>query len=459
MNDYDIIVVGASTTGSWFAAEMAKRGHSVLVLEKEEKDRVSRSYDIFHMGKEDMERFGLPIPQEGDEAYGFCFSSGRNYSPYGHYPKGGINHVIGMHKHAYIMKMNAEAEVQGAEILYGAPFHDFVRDEKGNITGVTYTHSGELRRANCRLVADCSGIPSAARRKLPDTAYVENFPLTQKDIFYVVLYYVTYEDEKVDPMALHGSFMQYKAWSAPSGDSHGAILGVGANFSYDYAEEIFRDFRKNIPWPKYRVDKVEKGMTPYHRGLYSFVDNGFIAMGDAACLTKPTCGEGCTSALYQAEIAVDVISGLLKKGEALTRENMWSINRRYMEVQGKSFDSLRPILIGAVNFNYDEAEYLFSKDIIFSSSILGNMEGSSFTAAEGAKTVSGIIGGMIRGKLRPAPVKKLLQGLQQSKAVEALYDDYPETPTGYFQWKKRADALWEEIGTMADACQRDDDRV
>ena len=64
--------------------------------------------------------------------------------------------------------------------------------------------------------------------------------------------------------------------------------------------------------------KVEKGLTPYHRSVYSFVDDGFIAMGDAACLTKPTCGEGCTSSLVQGEIAANVITKLLNDGKPLT---------------------------------------------------------------------------------------------------------------------------------------------
>ena len=40
MKKYDIIVVGASTTGAWFARQMAQRGHSVLVIEKQEKEIV-----------------------------------------------------------------------------------------------------------------------------------------------------------------------------------------------------------------------------------------------------------------------------------------------------------------------------------------------------------------------------------------------------------------------------------
>ncbi len=453
MEKFDILIAGASTTGAWFAKKMAEQGHSVLVIEKQEAENVSREYDIFHMGKLEMERFGLDIPKEGDEDYGFVFTSGRSYSPYGNYSKYGKEIVIGMHKHEFIMKMNRQAEAAGAKIIYGAAFSDFLKDEKGKIIGAKYITADGEQQAQAQLVADCTGIPSAARTKLPDNAYVENFPLTPEDIFYVVLYYAKYVDQKVDPLDLHGFFMQYKSWSAPSGDDHGAILGIGSNYDYAYAEEIFKDVRKNVPWPKYTVEKVEKGMTPYHRTLYSFVEDGFIAMGDTAFLTKPTCGEGCTSSLYQAEIAVEVISKLLKEGKALTKENMWSINKRYFQVQGKDFDALRPLLIGVISFSYKEAEYMFKNDIIFCQKILGGMgQDLDLGPADIAKIVAGILKGVATGNLKMANVKKTIKGLLQNGEVSKLYDEYPDSPAGYFSWKAKADALWAKIGKVADTC-------
>ncbi len=452
MKKYDVIVCGASTTGAYFAWKMAEKGHSVLMLEKEKAEDVSRAYDIFHMGRNDMEKFGLPIPKKGDPEYGFEFISGNVLSPYGNYPKKGSDPVVGMHKHEYIMLMNKIAEEKGAEIIYDAPFKDFLLDENGKIIGAKYISNGEEVEVEASLVADCTGIPAVARTKLPDDAYCENLKLTPRDIFYVVLYYAKYDDH-VKARDLDGSFLQYKTWSAPSGDEHGAILGVGGNYSYEYAEEIFKEFKKNVPWPKYTVDKTEKGMTPYHRGIYSFVEDGFIALGDTACLTKPTCGEGCTSSMYQIEIAVYVISKLLKEEKELTKENMWPINKRYIEVQGKDFDTMRPLLIGVVQASYDEAEYLFKHDIIFSQKILGGQGGDlTFTSAEIAKMISFIVGGVVSGKLKASTLKKIAKGLMQMIDLGKLYDEYPETPAGYFEWKKKADEKWAEIGKMADTC-------
>ncbi len=454
MENFDIIVVGGSTTGSWFARRMAERGHKVLVIEKQKADNVSREYDIFHMTKKEMEQFGLEIPAEDAKEFGFYFDGAPMLSPYGNYPKKTVpNTIVGLHKHDYIMMMNDLAEKAGAEIRYGAAFTDFIR-EGNKIIGAKYKTDDGEKEVYANLIADCTGIPAVARTKMPDTSTVENYKLTPKDIFYVVLYYAVYKDENIDPMDYHASLLNYKAvWSAPSGNPHGAILGIGGNYSYEYSEEVFKDFRKNVPWPEYTVEKVEKGMTPYRRGIYSFVDDNFIALGDTACLTKPTCGEGCTSSLVQCTIAVDVIDGLIKEGKELTKENMWCINKEYLKQQGIAFDSLRALLKGVVSTSYDEAEYMFKNDIIFNEKILGSGgEDLQIGPADIAKIVSGIATGVITGKIKVSTVKKIVTGLLQSGEITKLYEQYPETPAGYWDWKKKADALWEKIGPMSDIC-------
>lgn len=455
MENYDVLVVGASTTGCWFANKMAEQGFRVLVIEKQEPENVSRAYDIFHMSKAEMEQYGLEIPDESSPVREFCFSHSTMYSPYGNHPKPcNDNPVVGLHKHDYITLMADRAKKNGAEIIYGASFKDLIFDDRKRIIGAKYETAGGEKEAYARIVSDCSGIPSVARTRLPDTSVVGNFKLTPKDILYVVLYYAEYVDKELDPRGLDGFFMQYKSWSAPSGNPHGAILGIGAFYSYEYAEWVFRNhFMKNTNFPEYRVEKIEKGMTPYHPSVYSFVDDGFIVMGDAACLTKPTCGEGCTSSLVQGEIAVEVISNLLRSDKFLTKERMWSINKRYMTAQGKDFDSMRPLLMGVITIDYDEAEYLFENDIIFSKKILGGMDtGLNLTNKDIADMVKGIVNGIAKRKIKPAAIGKLLKGLKLSGQVGALYDNYPEQYEQFDEWKQKADRLWAEIGPAAATC-------
>ncbi len=455
MKKFDVVVVGASTTGCWFAYKMAKQGFRVLVLEKNQPDDVSREYDVFHMGKTDMERFDLEIPEEGNPLREFSFAHSTMMSPYGNYPKACAEApVIGLHKHDYIMAMADRAKNAGAEIVYGASFTDFIFDDNKKIVGAKYKTDDSENEVYARIVADCSGIPAVARTKLPDTSVVGNFKLTNKDILYVVLYYAEYLKNDFNPRDLDGFFMQYKSWSAPSDNPNGAILGIGAFYSYSYAEEIFKeDFMKNVKFPEYKVERIEKGMTPYHISCYSLVDDGFIALGDAACHTKPTCGEGCTSSLVAGEIAVEVISNLLKSDKYLTKERMWSINKRYMTAQGKDFDSMRPLLMGVISLGYDEAEYLFENDVLFSQKILGGMDdGLDLNGNDISDIIKGIVNGVAKKQLKPSSIAKLVKGLKYSVQVGALYDNYPAQFEDFPEWKVKADKLWAEIGPVSSTC-------
>lgn len=451
---YDVLIVGASTTGCWFAEKMASKGFSVLVIEKEEPDNVSLAYDIFHMSKPEMEQFDLIIPEPESPIRAFSFADSPMRSPYGNYPKAssGGPETIGLHKHEYIMFMAERAKKAGAEIIYGASFTDLVFDEKGRVSGGRYKTADGEKEVRSKLVADCSGIPSVARTKLPKTSVVDNHKLTERDILYVVLYYVEYLNKDLDPRTLDGFFLQYKSWSAPSGNPNGAILGIGAFYGYDVAEEVFHSqFLKNVDFPEYTVEKIEKGMTPYHRSLHSFVDDGFIAMGDAAFLTKPTCGEGCTSSLVQGKIAVDVISGLLSEGKVLSKENMWSINKRYMDAQGKDFDSMRPLLMGIISPGFDEAEFMFKNDVVFSQHILGNVNtGLEIGTQDIIDIIKGVLTGISQKNLKPSTIGKIAKGLINSIKIGNHYAAYPDTPYEFYKWKSKADRLWREIGSVSD---------
>lgn len=124
-----------------------------------------------------------------------------------------------------------------------------------------------------------------------------------------------------------------------------------------------------------------------------------------------------------------------------------------MVKQGKDFDSMRPLLMGIVAIDFDEAEYLFANDILFSDKILGGLDnGLELTNDIILSTVKGIVAGVLKKKIRPSTVGKILKGLMQSGEVDKLYDSYPESPASFPEWKEKADKLWNEIGSLADTC-------
>jgi hypothetical protein len=103
--------------------------------------------------------------------------------------------------------------------------------------------------------------------------------------------------------------------------------------------------------------------------------------------------------------------------------------------------------------NYDEAEYLFANDIIFSEKILGGMDtGLNLSGKDISDIVKGIVKGIAKGKIKSATIGKLLKGLGLGDKVGKLYDAYPEQYEDFAEWKAKADKLWAEIGPVADTC-------
>lgn len=449
MKNYDVVIVGASTAGSYYARRMAEKGFSVLVIEKSSKEKISPDYDVFHMGKADMEKFGLPQVMQGDGIFEFEFTESHMMSAYGNYPKYSPATTVGMHKRAYIQLMNDWACEAGSEILYNTAFESLVYDDNGKICGVTYSSNGEEFTVSCRLVADCSGIPAVVRRSLPEDYGVETFELTPDDILYVILRYVDFTEKK--GRWLQSQFwLSYKSWLAPSAGSD-AILGIGALFGFDHVEKVFEKFTSNSKLPGYTVKRIEKGRTPYHRAPYSFVADGFIAMGDAACLTKPNCGEGCTASLALEQIAVDVASEAMKDGKYPTREALWPINKKYNDTQGKEFASLMALLIGLVKHSDKANEFFFKHDAIFSKKILGSLEeGINLNIGDYLKILIFVVIGILSGNVKVGEIKSILEGVINSGKLTELYERFPATPDGFDAWVAEAEAMWKKVGKLSD---------
>lgn len=445
---YDVLIVGGATSGSFFARRMAENGFSVAVLDASSEEKIGSKYDIFHVCKRDFEAFGLPLPEKNDGTWAFEFSEGLTASPFNNYPKTTYDTVVGMHMHEYVLKMNRWAKETGAEFIYSARFISPIFTG-GRISGVRYEKEGEEREIFAKTVVDCSGMKAVVRTALPEGYGVENFSLGGNDMFYVVLRYVSLKNEKD---YLNGScgWPFYKTWIAPQHDPHGAILGIGACNSFDYAEKIYKRFEEKIPLPEHEIQYFERGTTPYCRCPYSFVADNFIATGDAACLTKPLNGEGITSSMVHMEIAAKVLSRTLKKGKT-RKEDLWEINTLYNKAQGADFCFLRAVLTKAVCAKEEEWEYFFENNIIFSEDLMNSVstgEEIALTPSLVGNMVRDIAAGVKKGIITKGTLKELGSGIALAINLKNHYLKFPDDPVGFEKWCKKADKIWQKVGKM-----------
>ncbi len=444
--NYDITVIGSCTAGLYFAARMAKQGYKVLVVDKLKEEELGKRLDIFHLDETSFDIYGTPKPNPGDEDYVHQFDYSASRSALGNWEKHHEHTVYVMKLPLYIKRMIAWAKEIGVDFMFETSFEDFIYHENGRINGAKLVTADGKLTVHSRLVADCSGTASAARRKLPESYECENFEITDKDKFYVAIKYIHFNNPR--PRVQHTiSWPYYKVWIAPCEDEHGAILGVGANISFEYGEKCLSKFLENINIPDYEVVREEKGITPYRRPPYSFVADGFVALGDSACLTKPSNGEGITAQWFLVNIAAEEIGKAMADGKYPYAKDIWQINVRYQKSQGAEFAELLATLTGAVDCSRQENDYEFKHNIIFKDNLKNSVPDKS---KEKRQLIAGLLKGLACGKIRPKTIKKLIHYSGIAGNIKHHYLDFPENINGFEQWKQRADELWLQAGSMSD---------
>jgi flavin-dependent dehydrogenase len=435
MSNYDVVIVGACTAGTYFSNLLAKQGLKVLVIDKDEEENLSRRLDIFHFTHQSFQDYGLEEAKSGDEEFVRNFDLCYSKSALDNYLKKSFLKVAVMHLPLFIKRLRKTALANGVTFRFGVSYDHLLYDEQKRIKGIA-AKSGEEIFA--RLVVDASGIPSVVRRSISDP-FIEDFEIGPRDKFYVLLKYVELSDAK-DKVELSTSWPYYKGWIAPQHSANGAIVGVGANLSYDYARKCMAKFERSIPLPNYKLQYEELGCTPYRRPPFSFVTDGFLVIGDAACLTKPMNGEGITSAWVQCTPAAEVVAQALKDGKYPTKEALWKINTLYQRGEGAEFANLRATLIGAVDMSPKDNDYMFKESIVFKSDdeeVKGSVTGK-------------LIKGVLTGQFSLKALRSLMKSSSCGQKLEKHYKNYPDNPKDYPAWKKKADKLWSKAGTMAD---------
>jgi flavin-dependent dehydrogenase len=296
-----------------------------------------------------------------------------------------------------------------------------------------------------RLCADASGIPAALRTSLPPGYGMETFVTGNRDQFYVVLHYVSLKHPEKDRVEITTSWPHYKTWLAPQHETNGAIMGVGANLSFEYAERCFRRFAARGYLPEYEPGHVEQGSTPYRRPPYSFVANGFVALGSAACITNPWTGEGVPYGWLLCSIAAEECGRVMKDGAYPAVDSIWAVNARYIREQGALFAKNLAMLCGATRCSPGENDYEFKHSIIFED--------------DDEKGQGGLVGkllrGLLSGGLSPAALGGLIGAAGIGEKVYKHYLAFPAAPADLASWAARADALWRKAGSMADAAEKD----
>jgi len=288
MEEYDVVIAGGSISGLMAAREIAKKEHSVLVLEE--------GFEIGtpdHCGglvsKSALHELGIEPTQK---TFDSMINSALIYSPSGKHIE--INSekqkVVVVNRRELDKQVARQAEQSGAEIRVKTGFKE--KTKHGVRTSVD--------EIGCKILVDCRGV----------NALINN----QRDGILLSAQYEVYadwiEDGKVEVYFDQIKYPGFFAWIIPSGNGMGKVGIAGKEIN---VSNMMEEFLRN----KGRHSTIRKIFAPiWVKGpIKNFVSDNTVIAGDAAGQSKPTTAGGIYSCGMGGIFAGNAITKYLEKNE------------------------------------------------------------------------------------------------------------------------------------------------
>lgn len=305
--EFDVAVIGGGPAGATAATDLARRGHRVLLVDRDGRvkpcggavpPRLLREFDI---------------PESLLEAR---VSSARVIAPSAEEVDMTIGGFVGMvDRETFDEWLRKRATTAGATRVTGR-FEKFDRDEDGCAT-IRYRdrESGENKTVRARCVVGADGAASKVRAQALPRA---------KDFRHVFAYHEIVESpkgatERFDPRRCDvyyqgGISPDFYGWVFPHGDR--TSIGMGTAVKGFSLRSAVKTLRENTGLAGNRVVRREGAPLPL-QPLRRW-DNGrdVVVIGDAAGAVAPSSGEGIYYAMSTGRYAADAVAEFLATGKA-----------------------------------------------------------------------------------------------------------------------------------------------
>jgi digeranylgeranylglycerophospholipid reductase len=344
--------VGGGPAGSSASFEAAKSGIRVALLEKEESiAETVRTSGVTWI--QNIKEFGIP-----DD----CFNPIKNFSFCS--PNNEVTISDHVHRAAVLdvrktyRWLAEQAKNEGVKIFVKTNINDVIKNDKGDITGVTGTNPQGKIEFHAKVIIDASGFSSTVCKSMGFVAQWKRFGAgaeyevmaenVDKDTWWLMV------GEKYSPAGY--------AWIFPVSDNIVRIgVGIGKpESSVDPTERL-----KELMDAKLGPIKELGAITPveFHYGLIpndglsrKTVYNNLMLVGDSAGQANPLVLEGIRYAIKFGRVAGKVAAEAIKKGktdekELLPYEKNW---KKEIEAKINSAGKVQDRWIGLSDEEWDK---------------------------------------------------------------------------------------------------------
>jgi digeranylgeranylglycerophospholipid reductase len=308
---YDLVIVGGGPAGSSVAYEASKNGIKVALLEKEETIAQSvRTSGVTWI--QNIKEFDIPEN---------CYNPIRNYSFCSPNNEVTISDVIPQAAVLDVRKtyrwLAEQAENQGTDIFLKTNIKDVIKNEKGDIIGVSGTNKEGDVIFYSKIIVDASGFSSTVSKAMGFVTQWKRFGVgaeyeakvenVDQETWWLMV------GQKYSPAGY--------AWIFPTGKNIVRIgVGVGKPDSAVDPTERLKELIDSKTGPISKLGKI----TPieFHYGLIpndglsrKTVYNNLILVGDSAGQANPLVLEGIRYAIKFGRIAGKIAANAIKSGK------------------------------------------------------------------------------------------------------------------------------------------------
>lgn len=331
----DVAVIGAGPAGTACAKRIMENGFSVHVYDKRTE-----------IGAPKRCAEGLTV--SGSQAIGKiperCIAQrikgARVYAPDGRYLEVGLSEggVI-LERKIFDKWLAEEAAKAGALIQANTYISTLIKDSNGYFVGVKGQFLGNEFEEKAKVIVCATGAESCLRNQA--LGVFSNVHLIDS----CIQYEMTNVDIVSDMVHIYFSSMlapRGYAWVFPKG-KHRANIGVGIIPQEKKPGVYLNQFLALHPeLHKGSILEVNVGCVPVGGMVNDMVTNGFVLCGEAANHVNPVHGGGIKEAVVSGQMAAEVISNCLKKGD-VSKKALSEYNDMWWEGRGASLKKVEKI--------------------------------------------------------------------------------------------------------------------
>ena len=451
MVDYDVIIAGAGTGGATTAYTLAKRGHSVLLLDRKEKNKIGDKTCGDALGTHHIDELrelvGIPKMPKGIVQYEVngidLIAPDREHRMRMQGPTTTGVSFDRLKMGQWCLKL---AEDAGAEVMASTRAKKLLFDG-GKVSGLKVSkEGGQDKEISAHIVVDATGATGMLRMQLPESSPVERHIAPEDRMVAWRDIYETPEFEFETPDILEIFWNQDETlggytWVFPQG-KHRVNVGNGVmtieghrnpkDIQYDFVKKTWID-----TWGEVKVIDSSGGVAPIRRPIDTMVDDNFMLVGDAACQVNPIHGGGIGSSFLGGAHAGIVASEALEAKDTSIAA-LWDYNPRYHRSYGAKQASLDVFRWFLLNVTNEDIDYVFRKKIIRASDLLDTSMTGEVKFGVGEKFKRLVAGaGRVPLLLRVNKVAKLMDQIRE------VYAQYPSSPKGLDAWKAKLKPIYD----------------